>query len=196
MFLFCALYIFVMLKRSNSMDGMKGLPMLKCLQPTAGPNRAQRAYKYTYVIEGDSWDSEECLIKIAERPFAAGGMRWCIRANRMDNSSDLYTRSVVKIFKPDVVPKRLVKLLECNPSISLANSEISVNSQEEKAYFHEAITQTLAECYAKAFNQRYLCHFEKYVRLSFLPVSVLHLVENDQLVILPPFETQICISKG
>ena len=54
--------------------------------------------------------------------------------------------------------------------------------QEEKAYFHEAITQTLAECYAQAFNNRHIIHSGKHIKLSFLPVSVLHLVDNDQLV--------------
>ncbi len=91
-----------------SMEGTKGLPAVKNLQPQSGPNRGQKAFKYTYVIDGDCWDSEECVVKIAERPFAAGGMRWCVRANRMDDSSDVYSRSVVKIFKPDVIPKRLV----------------------------------------------------------------------------------------
>ena len=92
------------------MEGVKGFPAMKCLQPISGPNRGQRAFKYTYVIEGDSWDSEECIVKIAERPFASGGMRYCVRANQIDGSSDISSRSVVKIFKPDVIPKKLVLL--------------------------------------------------------------------------------------
>ena len=92
------------------MEGIKGFPIMKCLQPQPGPNRGQKAFKYTYVIEGDSWDSEECIVKIAERPFASGGMRYCVRANRIDNNSDIYSRSVVKIFKPDVIPKKLVTI--------------------------------------------------------------------------------------
>ncbi len=97
------------MKRTNSMEGAKAFPTLKCLQnQSAGANRTQKAFRYSYVIEGDTWDSEECLVKIAERPFAAGGMRWCVRANRTDGCSDIDSRSVVKVFKPDVIPKRLV----------------------------------------------------------------------------------------
>ncbi len=97
------------MKRTNSMEGAKAFPVLKCFQQQSnGINRTLKAFSYTYVIEGDTWDSEECVVKIAERPFAAGGMRWCVRANRMDGSSDKDSCSVVKIFKPDVIPKRLV----------------------------------------------------------------------------------------
>jgi hypothetical protein len=91
------------------MEGAKAFPSLKCLQhQSAGTHRAHKAFRYSYVIEGDTWDSEECEVKIAERPFASGGMRWCIRANKIDGCSDVDSRSVVKIFKPDVIPKRLV----------------------------------------------------------------------------------------
>lgn len=115
--------------------------------------RPESALKYTFDPSDDRWHAEPCRVVLEQTPFAEGGNRVCHRLYQLGNGGDSVT-CVAKMFKRKV---------------------------SSKAYFDEALTQVVAECFAQAFNRQ-----EKY-RIAFVPAAVMALKDrNDQLLGVEP----------
>lgn len=56
--------------------------------------------------------------------------------------------------------------------------------QEAKAYFDEAMTQTIADSYAMEFNKRKIVHEGKPVTLSFVPVTVIQILGKSRSMLV------------
>jgi hypothetical protein len=74
--------------------------------------------------------TEDTYVILAERPFAQGGMRFCTKLIEIDTKGE--NKSLVaKVF------------------VSRKDNPI-----DDSAYFHEAMTQTVASSFAKQFNKQ------------------------------------------
>ena len=84
-----------------------------------------RAVKHTYDVETERWRKEECRIILADKPFAEGGMRMCIKMHitltkHSGNEPENFAAGVAKIFKPNILPKHVV----CFPSTLDTNHHV------------------------------------------------------------------------
>jgi len=120
-----------------------------------GLHAPKRAFKYTYDVHKETWKSNECVVMIAKKSFQEGGMRKCHKMYEIDKHGN-HSPGVAKIFKDDVT-----------------------ESEEElmKAYFDEAMTQTVADTLAQQFNE--FCTERRDLQCRFLPVCVMH-IQDDQ----------------
>lgn len=92
-------------------------------------------------------------IRIAKEWFSEGGMRQSYRAAQLNPGGNGVTALCVKLFKDEKMKPAVV--------------------------FHEALTQAIAQKYAVGFNN--LCERRGLMlRISFLPVWVLHLTERSK----------------
>ena len=121
------------------------------------PERApqpQKALKYKYDAFIEEWTSEECVVMIARKPFAEGGMRWCYKMYEIDKNGK-HAPGVAKVFKEDAV-------------------EDDDEEDIAKAYFDEAMTQTVADSFAQQFNTMLTDDAEdQKFKCRFLPVRVM-----------------------
>ena len=125
--------------------------------PTVTPDRAphpQKALKYRYDSGIEEWTCEECVVMMARKPFAEGGMRVCYKMYEIDQEGR-HAPGVAKVFKDDAFNRE-------------------VDDEIAKAYFDECMTQTVADSFARqwnellgdsAGNQKFSC--------MFLPVRVM-----------------------
>jgi len=92
---------------------------------------------------------------IARKPFAEGGMRWCYKMYEIDKNGK-HAPGVAKTFKDDAIEE------------GEGDEEIA------KAYFDEAMTQTVADSFAQQWNQ-VLGEEPEHAKLKcrFLPVRVM-----------------------
>mmetsp|Transcript_51992 Transcript_51992/g.105929 ORF Transcript_51992/g.105929 Transcript_51992/m.105929 type:complete len:375 (-) Transcript_51992:134-1258(-) len=88
-------------------------------------SRSEAATKFTFNPATDSWHSEATRVVVERKPFAEGGMRFCLKLHELEENGD-FIPCVAKIFK---------------------------NDPGQKAYFDEALTQMTGECFAQAFNK-------------------------------------------
>jgi hypothetical protein len=114
----------------------------------------QKALKYRYDAFIEEWSCEECVVMIARKPFAEGGMRWCYKMYEIDRNGK-HAPGVAKTFKDDAV-------------------EEDDDEEVTKAYFDEAMTQTVADSFAQQFNQVLGDSDEsEQLKCRFLPVRVM-----------------------
>jgi len=104
------------------------------------------------------------MVVLDLKPFAEGGMRWCVKMQLCQQGSHAYNL-VAKIIKPDIIPAESV----------------------DRAYFDEAMTQTICTSFAKDFNSKRVVENGATVHVQFLPVSVVQLLEcGGRLVNVEP----------
>mmetsp|Transcript_34192 Transcript_34192/g.107114 ORF Transcript_34192/g.107114 Transcript_34192/m.107114 type:complete len:516 (-) Transcript_34192:796-2343(-) len=132
-----------------------GKDLLKKYQP-GQIRRCQKGIKYTYDVGNEVWSQEPCSVLLDDKPLAEGGMRWCVKMTLID-SIGIQKQHVAKIFKPEIVPPKI----------------------EDKIYFDEAMTQTVAESFARLFNSKKVSEHGQQVSIKFLPVSVVQLIECE-----------------
>ena len=114
----------------------------------------QKAIKYKYDPFIEEWTSEECVVMIARKPFAEGGMRWCYKMYEIDKNGK-HAPGVAKIFKEEAL-------------------EDEEPDDISKAYFDEAMTQTVADSFAQQYNAFLGDDPEnEHLKCRFLPVRVM-----------------------
>jgi myosin-heavy-chain kinase len=114
---------------------------------------SEDATRYNYNSVTEKWEMSSVRIRIAEKHFAEGGMRLAYRSGII-NPEATVTSCVVKVFK-------------------------HVDAVTPDMVFHEALTQSVAQSYAVAFNA--LAEekgLRKKTKVKFLPVTVLHLPQR------------------
>jgi len=116
--------------------------------------------RFTYDVDTDKWDESPVVLRLAEEPFAEGGMRLAYRSREVLGDGD-EVECVAKTFKPGT--ESIAQLT-----------------------FDEVMTQMVAERHAQDFNKACAASGLPH-RLAFLPTSVVQLDERHDPISVEPF---------
>lgn len=80
--------------------------------------------RHTYDIKTQRWRREDCKVLLSEHIYAKGGMRLCLRIlfSSLHAGSEELMSGVAKVFKPNLLPKHVVR--RCEP-ISVLNKPLA-----------------------------------------------------------------------
>ena len=119
-------------------------------------------FKYEYDCASARWQRSACRLRVARKPFAAGGMRCCFHAEELVDDHGGVVQSVAKVFAEPVMAMSI---------------------------FDECLTQGVAELHAQAFNRR--CAQRGVAQsVAFLPCAVVVVPGGDapfELATMEPF---------